>query len=66
MDTCRIHVDGQIRFEYRYVFHVEIFESRKKKFRIKKYPDTCGLALVVKINKKINNLENFSLNQDLM
>ena len=34
LDTCQILVDGQIRFEYRYVFHVEIFESRKKKLRI--------------------------------
>ena len=25
LDTCRILVDGQIRFEYRYVFYVEIF-----------------------------------------
>ena len=33
-DTCRTRVHGQIRFE-----------SGKKKLRIQKYPDTCGLGL---------------------
>ena len=32
-DTCQIRV------------YVEIFESGKKKLRIKKYPDTCGRGL---------------------
>ena len=65
LDTCQILVDGQIRFEYRYVFHVEIFESRKKKLRIKKYSDTCGLGLSRKKNNN-DNRKNFSLSQDLM
>ena len=49
-DTCRISLDGHcIRFEYagNLDVDVEIFESEKKEFRIKKiyiYPDTCGVG----------------------
>ena len=39
-DTCRIPMDG-IRLHV----DVEIFEPRKKKLRIQKYPDTCGRGL---------------------
>ena len=39
-----MRVDGRTRFEYA-MCGGEIFESGKKKLRIKKYPDTCGLGL---------------------
>ena len=31
---------------------LEIFESGKKKLRIQKYPDTCGLLIVLKLYLK--------------
>ena len=31
---------------------LEIFESGKKKLRIQKYPDTCGLLIVLKLHLK--------------
>ena len=40
-DTCRIRVDGQIRFPFRIRADVEISESGKKKLRLQKYPDKC-------------------------
>ena len=43
-DTCRIRVDGQIRFENGYVWMWK-FKNAEKKARIKKYPDTCGWGL---------------------
>ena len=30
LDTCRIHVDGQIRFEYRYMWIWKFLNSEKK------------------------------------
>ena len=45
-DTCRIHVDEQVLFQYGYVcVDAENFESGKKNLRMKKNPDTCGRGL---------------------
>ena len=52
-DTCRIRVDGQIRFAYGYGVDVEIFESGKKKLWIQIYPDTCGRGLIL-VNRRFN------------
>ena len=40
-EWIRIHVEGQIRFEYAKWEGGTIFESAKKDMRIQKYPDTC-------------------------
>lgn len=40
-EWIRIHMDGQIRFEYPKSEGGTIFESAKKDLRIQKYPDTC-------------------------
>ena len=34
-DTCRIRVDGQIRFEYGYVWRWKFFNSERTSFRFK-------------------------------
>ena len=39
-EWIRIHMDGQIRFEYAKWEGGTIFESAKKDMRIQKYPDT--------------------------
>ena len=39
-----MRVDGRIRFEDATCGR-GIFEARKKKLRIQKYPDTCGRGL---------------------
>ena len=44
-DTCRIRVDGQIRFENRYVWTWKFLNPEKNELRIQKYPDTSGRDL---------------------
>ena len=41
-DTRQIRVDGQIRFEYGYVWTWKCFNPEREKLRVQKYPDTCG------------------------
>ena len=45
LEWIRIRVDGQIRFEYRYVWTWKFFNPERKKCGFKKYPDTCGRCL---------------------
>ena len=44
-DTCRIGVDGQIRFEYGYVWTRKFLNPEKNELRIQKIPDTSGREL---------------------
>ena len=44
-DTCRIRVEGQIRFEYGYVWTWKFLNPEKNELRIQKYPDTSGRDL---------------------
>ena len=41
-DTRQIRVDGQIRFEYGYVWTWKCFNPEREKLRVQKYPDPCG------------------------
>ena len=43
--TCRIRVEGQIRFENRYVWKQKSLNLERKSCEFKKYPDTCGRGL---------------------
>ena len=44
-DTCRIGVDGQIRFEYGYVWTRKFLNPEKNELRIQKILDTSGREL---------------------
>ena len=44
-DTCRIRVEGQIWFEYGYVWTWKFVNPEKNKLRIQNYPDTSGQEL---------------------
>ena len=60
-DTCRIRVDGQIRFENGYVWMWK-FKNAEKKARIKKYPDTCGWGLpFAAFARFVNYIADFAL-----
>ena len=39
-------MDGQIRFEFGYLWTWKFLQTGKKKLRIQRYPDTCGRALI--------------------
>ena len=39
-------VDGQIRFEYGYVWAWKFFKPERKSCGLEKYPDTCGRGLI--------------------
>ena len=41
-DTCRIRVDGQIRFDHGYVWTWKLLNPERKRLWIQKYPDACG------------------------
>ena len=60
-DTCRIRVDGQIRFENGYVWMWK-FKNAEKKAWIKKYPDTCGWGLpFAAFPRFVNYIADFAL-----
>ena len=55
-------MDGQIRFEYGYVWMWKLKNPEKKKARIKKYPDTCGWGLpFAAFARSVNYIADFAL-----